>query len=330
MAKASRGEVLGRTPYGYSAGVDGQLKPVSGEAEVVQNIFKWYAGPWYTPGSKPPGNLGLRRIAQRLNDNGVRTRQGHPWTQVAVAGILRNRTYLGTYTRYGVRIVGSHDPLVDREIFNRAEAVMQARRPVRRGPSEEPFALSGLLRCGVCGRGLFGLTRRRRWRRKDRSRMEKAYRYYECPSRTPSRERDGATAHPSWRAAELEAEVRRQVSAWADAQFEAAAGNSVHSANGMERRELVAAAEREFTRMVRNVASGYGTTADLAQPLRELNEARSGDRDAATDSSVSAVRAATQSTNPVDANRALGTVVGRITVLPGSVDVEPRASTSHA
>ena len=31
VAKASRGEVLGRTPFGYEAGVDGLLKPVAGD-----------------------------------------------------------------------------------------------------------------------------------------------------------------------------------------------------------------------------------------------------------------------------------------------------------
>lgn len=324
MAKASRGEVLGRTPYGYSAGVDGQLKPVPEEAEVVRNIFKWYAGPWYTPGTKPPGNLGLRRIAQRLNDEGIRTRQGHPWTQVAVAGIIRNRTYLGTYTRYGVRIVGSHDPLVDREIFNRAEAVMHARRPIRKGPSEEPFLLSGLLRCGVCGRGLFGLTRRRRWRRKDRTRVEKAYRYYECPSRTPSRERRGATPHPSWRAGDLDEEVRRQVSEWPDQVFEDAARAPREEGTDAAQRERISAVEREFTRMVRNVASGYGVTADLNLPLRELTEARLGGHREGDAESVAELRYDLASKDINAANRALRVVVGRITVMPDTVELEPR------
>ena len=324
MAKASRGEVLGRTPYGYAAGVDGQLKPVPGEAEVVQNIFKWYAGPWYAPGSRPPGNLGLRRIAQRLNDQGVRTRQGHPWTQVAVAGILRNRTYLGTYARYGVRIVGSHDPLVEREIFNRAEAVMHARRPVRRGPSDEPFALGGLLRCGVCGRGLFGLTRRRRWRRKDRSRVERAYRYYECPSRTPSRERSGATPHPSWRAAELEAEVCRQIAAWPDSVLQRASTAPAKAGNGSAQRERVASAEREFMRMVRSVASGYGAMSDLWPPLSDLSNARSGANNGDESETTPALRDAVLSKNPVAANQAISAVAGRITVMIDSVEVEPR------
>ena len=55
VAKASRGEVLGRTPYGYRAGSDGMLKPVESEAEIVQEIFQIYAGPWHSPDSKPLG-----------------------------------------------------------------------------------------------------------------------------------------------------------------------------------------------------------------------------------------------------------------------------------
>lgn len=149
MAKASRGQVLGRTPYGYTSGSDGQLQEEPEEAETVRQIFELYAGPQVGEGVNPKGGIGLRLIAQRLNDAGTRTRQGHPWTQVAVAGILHNRVYLGTYSRYGVRIVGSHPPIVRRDLFNRAEAVTEQRRPVRKRRNAEPFLLSGLVRSEV-------------------------------------------------------------------------------------------------------------------------------------------------------------------------------------
>ena len=120
VAKASRGEVLGRTPYGYEAGADGLLKPVQGEAGIVREIFETYAGPWHAPESKPLGGPGFRAIARSINDRGFRTRTGRPWSALAIAGSLKNRTDLETYTRYGVRIAGSHEPLVERAVFKRA------------------------------------------------------------------------------------------------------------------------------------------------------------------------------------------------------------------
>ncbi|NQU96030.1 MAG: recombinase family protein, partial [Chloroflexi bacterium] len=162
-AKAVRGEVLGRTPYGYRAGLDGRLTPHPDEAETVRCIFRWYAGDGEEAAGERPAyrGPGLRRIAARLDDEGVRTRSGNPWTPVAVAGVLRNRVYVGTYSRLGLRLVGSHAGLVDRALFNRAQEIVRHRRPRRRRARPGRYLLGGLLRCGVCGPGVFGQTRRR-------------------------------------------------------------------------------------------------------------------------------------------------------------------------
>ena len=46
--------------------------------------------------------LGIRRIARRLNEEGLRTRRDGLWSMVTVRDILRNRAYVGTYSRFGV------------------------------------------------------------------------------------------------------------------------------------------------------------------------------------------------------------------------------------
>jgi hypothetical protein len=154
--------------------------------------------------------------------------------------------------------------------------------------------------------------------------MEKAYRYYECPSRTPSRERTGATPHPSWRAAELEAEVCRQIAEWPDSIFLGVTMAPAKAGNGSAQRERIASAEREFMRMVRNVASGYGTMSDLGPPLGDLANARSGVDDDDEADAAPALRDAVVSNDPSTANVAIGAVAGRITVMIDSVEVEPR------
>ena len=325
MAKASRGQVLGRTPYGYSAGLDGQLKPVPPEVEVVKKIFEWYAGPWTAPGAEPLGGIGLRLIAQRLNGEGRLTRQGRPWTQVAVSGILRNRSYLGTYSRYGIRIVGSHKPVVDRETFNKAEAVMEKRRPARQRRDAEPFLLSGLVRSGMSGTGLFGLTRRRRWKNSDGTPRSKIYRYYESPVREPRADGNGDTIKLSWPAGKLESAVIGEVAKWPERRFR---GKDLppDEAHGSGRAETLRLAERDFARAVRSVASGHGTVRDLARPLDHLIETREKSttvRAAAEDAST--LRGMVTGNDPAVARRALRAVVERVIVQPDSVEVVPKS-----
>ncbi len=99
--RAVQGKVLGRPPYGYSVGPDGRLEIVEHEAEVVRRIFNLSLE-----------GLGIRRIAKRLNEEGYRTRRDGRWSMVTIRDLLRNRVYLGTYRRFGVRVPGNHPALV--------------------------------------------------------------------------------------------------------------------------------------------------------------------------------------------------------------------------
>lgn len=321
VAKASRGEVLGRTPFGYEAGVDGLLKPVAGESEVVKEIFETYAGPWHAEGSKPLGGPGLRAIARALNERDLLTRTNRPWSALAISGVLKNRTYLGTYTRYGVRIAGSHEPLVDRDIFNRAGAVTRNRKPVRKSSTEPPYLLGGVARCDLCGRGLFGLTRRRSWKRVDGSSTSKSYRYYECPSRNATRERtEDVARHSSWHAEELEQLVLKDVQGWGKRTT-----NKLRPMVGDSIAEEIAEAGREFNRSVRMVASAYGTLNDLAAPLKRLEDARAGvGAEPAAEADIAQLLLDVQGADNVAAKYAVSAIVERVIAGEDQVEVLPR------
>ena len=219
--KASRGQVLGRTPYGYRCGADGMLKPVPEEAKVVRQIYEWYVG-CEAVEEEDDGNtakgMGMRLIAQRLAANGVPTRTGKPWSTATVSIILKNRVYVGTYTRYGFLVSGNHEPIINRSLFRKAQdALMVKQRQRRLSRSEDPFFLGGLLRCGECGHGVPGLTRRRTWRRQDDTTATKTYRYYEfyeCQHRRSATEGNGIGQCPKWRADDLDGEVRKAVGGW--------------------------------------------------------------------------------------------------------------------
>ncbi|MBI2171681.1 MAG: recombinase family protein [Chloroflexi bacterium] len=201
--KAARGEGLGRPPYGYHLGPSGKLEEVPEQGQVVRLIFHLYL----------EQGLGLRNIVRELNNQGHRTLRGQNWSMVSIRDILRNSAYVGTYRRFGLRLPRSHPPIVDREVFRRAQDLLESRTPRRRQASPQPFLLSGLAVCSQCGNHMIGVTRRQSWRNKDGQRMHGVYRYYQCQSRT----NQSVCQYHTWRASALEeavaAELRRQITA---------------------------------------------------------------------------------------------------------------------
>jgi site-specific DNA recombinase len=224
--KAVRGEVLGRPPYGYRVGMRRRLVIVPIESSVVRYIFRLYI----------KDGLGIRRIARRLNDEQFRTRKGGLWSMVTVRDILRNRAYVGTYSRFGVRVPASHAPIISQEDFQRVQERLDQRRPTSDSRKVSPFLLSGVTYCGYCGNKMIGVTRKQRWqRRSDGTTRTAQYRYYQCESRTNRSLCDYHTR----RAEELEEEVRRSL--------RSGGGNKVRTAgNGAA---AVGEAESEIRRL---------------------------------------------------------------------------------
>jgi DNA invertase Pin-like site-specific DNA recombinase len=186
LLKAQKGVTTGgRPPYGYrwEAGGDGlnRLVPDGHKAEVVRFIFERY----------DRGET-LYAVAEELHRRGVASpRGGTRWTRSVVQRVLTNRRYVGDYT-WGVHPSGkrhryakdglratprahkkqdatpqeewivrpdAHEPLIDRDTFERVQARLQGNRslttPHRCGGN---FVLSRLLVCGHCGAYLVGVT----------------------------------------------------------------------------------------------------------------------------------------------------------------------------
>jgi site-specific DNA recombinase len=172
--KAVKGEVLGRPPYGYKVGNRRRLELIPEEAVVVRYIFRLYL----------QEGMGIRLIARRLNEEGLRTRRGGNWSMVSIRDILRNRVYLGTYSRFGVRVPGSHPPLVTGDDFKFVQDRLNARRTSFAPRVTSQFLLSGVAHCGYCGNKLIGVSRKQAWKRQNGEQVSNSYRYYQCESRT--------------------------------------------------------------------------------------------------------------------------------------------------
>ena len=95
-------------------------------------------------GERVSNGVGMRLIAQRLAAGNIPTRTGKPWSTATVSIILKNRVYVGTYTRYGFLVSGNHEPIISRSLYRRAQDELTVKQRQRRlSKSEDPFLLGG-------------------------------------------------------------------------------------------------------------------------------------------------------------------------------------------
>jgi site-specific DNA recombinase len=267
--RAVKGEVLGRPPYGYRVGPNRRLAPVAEEAELVRHMFRLYT----------QEGLGIRLIARRLNEEGYRTRRGGNWSMVTIRDILRNRVYLGTYARFGVRVPGSHPALINPDDFRRAQDRMESRRTADGPRKVSQFLLSGLAYCGACGNRMIGVSRRQSWtRRSDGGVSSAEYRYYQCGSRT----NQSVCDYHTWRVEQLEAEVRLATCealqrSLAGEGGEEASGNAIDTPTRI--RSRMRNLDRELDRLMEQAAAGLlsrerlrAQSIDIARRQLELEE----------------------------------------------------------
>ncbi|MCY3921459.1 MAG: recombinase family protein [Chloroflexi bacterium] len=161
---ASRGFFLAsKAPYGYKRVKvqDGakarptlEIDPAS--APFVKEIFEMSRR-----------GLGLKEIARDLNERGI-TIQGRRWYKRRLHYLLTNEAYTGTSV-WGrtakdgqppdpVRVEHAWPAIVSRELFDAVERGLKERSPGVRHPRQvgSKFLLSGLLRCGRCGKAFVG------------------------------------------------------------------------------------------------------------------------------------------------------------------------------
>lgn len=154
----------GTPPFGYKHKFirDGSAKRRLLEidrssAPVVKRIFKLCQE-----------GMGSKEIAKLLNDEGLRTRNGHPWSKWGILFMLKNPIYMGKYVYARQRrlnpgeerfvVVGKHKPIVSEADFNKVQATLRNRTPKNNHPRRitSDYLLSGLLFCEKCGGAMQG------------------------------------------------------------------------------------------------------------------------------------------------------------------------------
>jgi site-specific DNA recombinase len=153
--KLAEGTSLGGwAPVGYSFEVVGQdsngkdrlgwLRPNEDEP-VVREAFERFAA------GASPG-----RVADFLNEAGVRTSRGNPWRATNVREFLTREVYVGVRTYGEKRIEGAHEAIVPPALWRRVQKRLAPKEGhvVVRTRGDGHVLGEGLVRCEVCGSGM--------------------------------------------------------------------------------------------------------------------------------------------------------------------------------
>lgn len=186
IGRAKAGYYAGnsRPPIGYtykkgSTGDRETLQIDPYEAMQVREIYDLFlngrSGKEYT----------FKAILSYLHDSGYKTKYGS-WTAAGtVSRILHDRTYIGEVSFSGKWYPGRHDPIIDKNTFDRVQEKYKHYMAGATGSFSENFKgaslLTGLLRCGLCGSRYFTKTWKRNNRKGTQDDVEVKYtRKYAC------------------------------------------------------------------------------------------------------------------------------------------------------
>ena len=169
--RMEQGVVFGRDMLGYTV-QNGTLSVNEEEVLIVRAIFHKFTNE----------GKGTYVIARELLEEGMRPMRVKLWSNTIILRVLRNEKYVGdlcqkkTYTpnylthakKYNrgneemVYLKDHHEPIIDRELWNRTQAEL-----LRRSPSEDArskhsnrYWCSGKLYCGLCGQRYVSRTKK--------------------------------------------------------------------------------------------------------------------------------------------------------------------------
>ena len=137
----------GNIPLGYCVDkATGMLTPDPETTLLAQEIFIRYAN----------GEL-IRSIQQDLENRGLRSRRGTPYSIGSISNLLKNRKYIGEYKYSDVVTPDGIPAIISKELFERVQKRMESNKkaPARSKAAEE-YLLTTKLFCGDCGRLMAG------------------------------------------------------------------------------------------------------------------------------------------------------------------------------
>lgn len=266
LGRAKRGLWRGgsNVPTGYRF-EDGQLVVDEYEAAQVREIFRLFlAGKAYHA-------IGLYMQSRYTTKHGNYTGAG------VIPKMLANPLYIGKI-KYGDQVFdGQHEPIIDMDTWNRAQARLEMLNQKMPYHLKYPFRgnhlLSGLLWCGNCGA--------RYCCRSNKNKYGQSYSYYVCYTREKIKgmSRAEVCKNPRWREEKLDAAVLEEVRhLCSDPEYFAAAAASKHSEDTTGRllddcEKKLADLEKQINRLIDLYQMGIDAD-NISQRLRAAQDAK--------------------------------------------------------
>ena len=160
--RMEQGVVFGRSMLGYDV-KDGKMTINEEGAKIVRLIFHKFANE----------NKGTHVIARELREAGITPMRVKEWSNTVILRVIRNEKYCGdlvqkkTFTpdflshekKYNrgeeefVIIKDHHEPIVSRELFEKANRVLDEKSLTQEGKAKHSnrYPFSGKIKCGCCG-----------------------------------------------------------------------------------------------------------------------------------------------------------------------------------
>lgn len=183
----------GNRPLGYRTGPDKRFEIDPEGAAIVRQVFDRYVA----------GET-QAEIVRSLNEQGLRTLHGKPFTHNSLRTMLKNEKYTGVYTyKDEVRIDGGVPAIIDVETFEKAQVMLKVnkRAPAHKWTKAD-YILTEKLFCGCCGDMMVGIS--------GTSKTGAKHHYYGCSSRRGDKKGRGSCTKKNVRKEWIEDLVLRE------------------------------------------------------------------------------------------------------------------------
>ena len=139
-AKLERGGWPNHAPFGYMNDKGTKTLYLNEKvAPFIPRLFELYA----------KGGRSLQEITNTMYAEGLRSRTGTKVSKGNIHRFLRDPFYMGVMLRNGKYYQGNHTPLISKELYDTANAVLDGKLHGRQ--QKRSFHLRGFLKCAQCG-----------------------------------------------------------------------------------------------------------------------------------------------------------------------------------
>lgn len=140
--KVAQGWLPTKPPLGYkTVGDKGYKTHVPDEAvsPLIKKLFEYYAS----------GNYSVKALTEKMYDEGLRARGGGKVVKSRIHDLLCDPFYYGAMRWKDVVSAGKHEPLVSKEMFDRAQFVLRGGKTPHY--KRRDFTFKKMMTCGECG-----------------------------------------------------------------------------------------------------------------------------------------------------------------------------------